>query len=400
MASAAQQSRTAWLAVLVVVGAGITAALQVGKASIAAPLLQADLGLDLASVGWLTAIFAILGVIGGVPAGAIAASLGDRRVLLIGLAATVVGAAIGAGSASFAVLLASRVVEGLGFLLIAVSGPAVLQRMVSAADRDLAFALWSCFMPAGMALAMLTAPLAANWHTYWWCSSALALAAVIAVALMVPAGAARTLFSWRDLARDAVATVRTGGPLLLAAIFALYSLMFFALFSFMPVLLMERMGVSLQTAGLLSAVATGANVIGNLAAGVLLSRGVARATLVGTACLVMGVAALGIFSTVLPPLGAFLLCVLFSGVGGMLPATIIATTPILSPAERLVPVGVGLVMQGSNLGQVIGPVVVGGAIDSFGWASASMIVAAAGAAGVVLSLLLRRALAHRGQPVA
>ncbi|WP_163317338.1 MFS transporter, partial [Enterobacter hormaechei] len=82
----------------VVVGAGITAALQVGKASIAAPLLQADLGLDLASVGWLTAIFAILGVIGGVPAGAIAASLGDRRILLTGLAATVIGAAIGAGS--------------------------------------------------------------------------------------------------------------------------------------------------------------------------------------------------------------------------------------------------------------------------------------------------------------
>jgi MFS transporter, DHA1 family, inner membrane transport protein len=203
------------------------------------------------------------------------------------------------------------------------------------------------------------------------------------------------LFSWRDFARDAVATVRAGGPLLLAAIFALYSLMFFALFSFMPVLLMERMGVSLQTAGVLSAVATGANVIGNLAAGVLLSRGVARATLVGTACAVMGVAALGIFSTVLPPLGAFLLCVLFSGVGGMLPATIIATTPILSPAERLVPVGVGLVMQGSNLGQVIGPVAVGGAIDSFGWASASAIVAAAGAAGVVLSLVLRRALRRR-----
>lgn len=395
MTSAAQQSRTVWLAVLVVVSAGITAALQVGKASIAAPLLQTDLGLDLASVGWLTAIFAILGVVGGVPAGAIAASLGDRRILLIGLAATVVGAAAGAISTSFAVLLGSRVIEGLGFLLIAVSGPAVLQRTVAAADRDFAFALWSCFMPAGMALAMLTVPLAANWHIYWWGSSALALAAAIAVALLVPAATSRTGFSWRELASDALATVRAGGPLLLAATFALYSLMFFALFSFMPVLLMNRMGVSLQTAGLLSAVATGANVIGNLAAGVLLSRGVKRATLVGIACAVMGVAALGIFSTVLPPVGAFLLCVLFSGVGGMLPATIIATTPILSPAERLVPVGVGLVMQGSNLGQVIGPVAVGRAIDSFGWASASVIVAVAGAAGFVLSLVLRRALARR-----
>jgi MFS family permease len=383
--------RTAWVAVGTVVGAGVTAALQVGKAAIAAPLLQADLGLDLAAVGWITAIFAVLGVVGGVPAGAVTASLGDRRVLLAGLVAIALGAAVGGGATTFTVLLGSRVIEGLGFLMIAVSGPAVLQRIVAAGDRDLAFALWSCFMPAGMALAMLTVPLAASWQVYWWCSGALAALSAVGIAVSVAGADSRTRFVWRGLVKDAWATLRVG-PALLAVSFALYSLMFFALFSFLPVLLMQRMAVSLTAAGFLSALATAANIAGNLIAGVLLSRGASRTTLIGIACAVMSLAALGIFIPVLPPLGALLLCVVFSGVGGMLPATIVATTPMLAPAERLVPVAVGLVMQGSNLGQVIGPVAVGGAIDRFGWPSAAAIVVAAGAAGFVVSLLLRKVL--------
>ncbi|WP_051444446.1 CynX/NimT family MFS transporter [Afipia sp. P52-10] len=383
--------RTAWVAVGTVVGAGVTAALQVGKAAIAAPLLQADLGLDLAAVGWITAIFAVLGVVGGVPAGAVTARLGDRRVLLAGLVAIALGAAVGGGATTFTVLLGSRVIEGLGFLMIAVSGPAVLQRIVAAGDRDLAFALWSCFMPAGMALAMLTVPLAASWQVYWWCSGALAALSAVGIAVSVAGADSRTRFVWRALVKDAWATLRVG-PALLAVSFALYSLMFFALFSFLPVLLMQRMAVSLTAAGFLSALATAANIAGNLIAGVLLSRGASRTTLIGIACAVMSLAALGIFIPVLPPLGALLLCVVFSGVGGMLPATIVATTPMLAPAERLVPVAVGLVMQGSNLGQVIGPVAVGGAIDRFGWPSAAAIVVAAGAAGFVVSLLLRKVL--------
>ena len=55
-----------WLAVGTVVGAGVAAAVQVGKASIAAPLLQSDLHVDLAAIGWLTALFALLGAAGAV----------------------------------------------------------------------------------------------------------------------------------------------------------------------------------------------------------------------------------------------------------------------------------------------------------------------------------------------
>ena len=85
-AQAGQPAATRWAAVLAIVGAGVVASLQVGKVIIAAPLLRRDLGLDLASIGTLTAVFSILGVLGGIAAGGVIARFGARRMLLCGLA--------------------------------------------------------------------------------------------------------------------------------------------------------------------------------------------------------------------------------------------------------------------------------------------------------------------------
>ena len=55
-------SSTHWRGVALVVAAGVVASLQVGKVAIAVPQLRADFGLDLSMVGWLMAMFSLLGV--------------------------------------------------------------------------------------------------------------------------------------------------------------------------------------------------------------------------------------------------------------------------------------------------------------------------------------------------
>ena len=379
-----------WGAVLAIVGAGVVAALQVGKVIIAAPLLHKDMGLDLASIGTLTAVFSVLGMVGGIAAGGVIARFGARRMLILGLVATAAGTAAGALVPGYGALLGSRVIEGLGFLMITVAGPAALQHLMKGGRRDFAFALWSCYMPAGMAIAMLASQAFDDWHAYWWCAGVAAgvsLASVVMLAPPTPRGAA---LSWQGLRQDTIDTMGTAGPVLLALSFTLYSLMFFALFTFLPVLLMEQLGLTLATAGLYSAIASAANVVGNLGAGVLLARGWRRSTLIASASAVMAAVSLLIFGSALPAMTTFLLCVLFSAVGGLIPATLLGTAPLVAPRPALTAASVGLVMQGSNLGQVIGPVAVGGAIDRFGWSSASFIVAAAGLAGVAVAWRLRR----------
>lgn len=388
-AAAVPGARTDWLAVTVVIASGIVAALQVGKAAIAMPLVQAEFGLDLGTLGWLASIFAVLGMVGGIPAGTLAVGWGARRVLLLGLLAVALGAFLGAAAPRFSLLLASRVVEGLGFLLVIIAGPSILQRIAAPAQRDLAMALWSCFMPTGIALAMLAGLWLTDWRMIWQITGALAVIAIGLTLLVVPKTDAGTRPSWAGLAGDAGAVLSARGPLLLALTFALYALMFFALFSFLPVLLMQRMQVSLATAGLLSAFATTGNIAGNLIAGLLLSRGIGRVKLIIAASLVMGLCGIGIFLGLLPDTVTFLLCVLFAGAGGLIPATLLASAPLAAPATRLMPVIVGLMMQGSNLGQVVGPVAVGGVIEALGWPSAAGVVGAAALLAMLTALGLR-----------
>lgn len=391
-AAAVPSARTDWLAVSVVVASGVVAALQVGKAAIAMPLVQAEFGLDLATLGWLASIFAVLGMIGGIPVGTLAISLGARRVLLFGLAAVAVGAFLGAAAPRFPMLLASRVLEGFGFLLITIAGPAILQHAASAAQRDIAMALWSCFMPTGIALAMLAGLWLTDWRMIWQVTGALAVVAIVLTMLTVPLVSGGGRPSLTALAGDAGAVLSERGPPLLALTFALYALMFFALFSFLPVLLMQRMQVSLATAGVLGALASAVNIIGNLAAGMLLARGVSRIALIVLASLVMGLSGLGIFLGLLPDTATFLLCMLFSMVGGIIPATLLSSAPVLAPAATLTPVVVGLMMQGSNLGQVVGPVAVGGVIEALGWPAAAGLVAAAALLAILVALGLRSSL--------
>lgn len=367
---------TDWRAVAVVVAAGVAASFHLGKVAIAAPQLQSGLGLSLAMLGALGGTFALLGAVGGVLAGSVVARAGARRMLVLGLVATVLGTLLAVPSASYAVLLASRAVEGLGFVLITVAGPTVLARQVQAADRSRAMALWSCFMPTGIALAMLTGPWFGGWRSLW-IAAALASGLIAALVLWAVPRDTRSPHEAHGTAPSArLAQVWRGPALALATSFLLYSLMFFALFSFLPVLLQQRMQVDASTVGLLAALASAANIAGNLAAGALLPR-LGRTVLGTAAAAAMGLCALGIFVPVLPPWAAFALCLVFSAMGGLVPASLLSAVPQVSATPAHAALAVGLLMQGSNLGQALGPLLVGNAVDRHGWPAAAVCVVVA-----------------------
>nr|WP_272890585.1 MFS transporter [Stutzerimonas stutzeri] len=378
------------MVVWVILGCGIVAALHLGKAAIATPLLQTGLDVSLGQAGWLTGIFALLGLLGGAPAGAVVVAVGGRRTMLLGLGITALAGAAGSVAPSFAILLASRLLEGLGFLLIIVAGPAILERLMTGVERDKAFSLWSCFMPCGMALVMLAGPFFSGWQWLWWTSSALAALAAALVVVCIPQD--DSLGLPRQVLDGIWWVIRSRATALLAIVFALYSLMFFALFSFLPVLLMERMDITYRGAGQLSALASVANAGGNLGAGYLMARGAGRSSLLLFASGVMGLSGLGIFLGLFDASITFLLCLLFSTVGGLIPATLLASAPMAAREATLVPIAVGLIMQGSSLGQLLGPVVVGGVTEAFGWSAAGVVVLIAAIAAWVSALFLRAAL--------
>lgn len=382
---------TNWLAVATIVGSGVIAAFQVGKAVIAVPALRAELGLSLPQAAWLMAVFALLGVVGAIPVGAIIGRLGARRLLLAGLLIVLGASAGGALARSFAALLSTRVLEGIGVVLITICAPALLRTVIADRDRDLAFALWSGYMPLGMAMILAAGGWIQDWRHLWWGTTVLAALAMVGVVLMLP-GRERggSAPSWKMVALDAWTTVRNPGSALIAALFATYTLQYFAVFSFLPVLLIERVGMSVAQAGFFSALAAAANAFGTLVAGIVLTRQwVPRWVVLAGASAVMGLSGACIFALALPHGAVLALCVVFAGVGGMLPSTLLGSAPLLAPTPRLAPVALGLTMQGSNLGQVLGPLAVGASVQAFGWPSAAFIAVTAALLGIALACQLR-----------
>ncbi|ROU08487.1 CynX/NimT family MFS transporter [Lysobacter enzymogenes] len=392
----ADAASTDWRAVAAVFGAGLIAALQVGKTAIALPALRADLGLDLRAGGWLMAVFGLLGLFASVPAGALVARLGDRRLQVAGLAAMALGSALGSQADSLAALMATRVLEGAGFLLFAVAGASVLQRLSRARDRAVVFAIWSCYMPAGMALALATGAALDGWRGYWELNALLCAAAALALHRAVRAPSAQAARPWRAIAADARAVAGARGPLLLALAFALYALQFYALLSFLPTLLMQRMQVDTAGAGVLSGAAIGANVLGNLAAGALLRRGARRWRLIALASATMGLSAAAVFALPLPATVAYGLCVSFALAGGLLPASAIGGAAELERDPGRIAIAVGLLMQGSYLGQVIGPSLFGSVVQAAGWPAAAWPVGLAALGAVAAAVALRGSFAVEG----
>ncbi len=383
--------KTDRLSTILVIASGVVAALQVGKAAIAIPALRNDFHLNLGQAGWVMSIFALLAVVGGIPAGAATTRFGDRNLIVAGLLGIALGSAIGASTETFNILLAARVLEGTGLLFVVIAGSAILNRIAAAQDRDLVFAFWSCYMPAGIALAILLGLAIDGWRVFWFANAIVACLFALLLQILVPKEKSpRAKPSLNTIAKNAGKTVTSAGPLLLAMMFAMYGLQFFALFSFLPVLLAERMGVSSMAAGMMTAFAIVTNILGNIGAGIALRHGVPRWLLLAVASAIMTITGVAVFTLSGPTWLIFSLCVVFSGVGGCLPSAMMGAAPRAVPEAQLGAMSVGLVMQGSNLGQMIGPVVVGSLVDAVGWKAAAIPVAIAGVIAIGTALTLQK----------
>lgn len=377
---------TPWSAIVGVIFAGIVAALHVGKAPIALAQMQVEFARSLARLSWVMAVFPLVGVVGGIASGVLVQRWGDRRMLAAGLLVLAGASAAGALASSYAGLIASRVVEGLGFLIVVVAAPALLHRLTPAPRHGLVFGLWSVFMASGMALSMLCGPWLGGWRRLWAVDAGLALL-MAALVCALPA-APRSDATQADGLRQGIAqTLRARGPLILALAFAAYALQFFAVLSFLPVFLMQHMGMNQDAAGTLSAAVVAANILGNVGAGALLARGMPPARLMILSSVATGLAGVGLFLPALPATFAVLLGFVFSATGGLLPPTLLACAPHAVPRPALAPLSLGLVMQGNYLGQVLGPLVVGAIVGSAGWAAAAVPVGLAAAFGIALGLL-------------
>lgn len=384
---------------LFLIAGGIVGAAQVGKIIVAMPLIQAEMGLGLGEVSLLIAMFATLGSLFGIVAGTVARHIGAVRCLVGGMLTIAIASAAGAAAANSGQLLASRIVEGMGFLAIVVVIPDLLNRAVADADRTLMFGLWGAYMPTGSALMLLLGPLLPQfgWRRLWLATALVAalyaiVAAVVLRAEKVENPAGEDL---RFFLRDSVIVLRDPACALLAAAFGLYTFQYFAIAGFLPVLLVSSLHLDLAAASLFTTLAVIANACGNIGAGVLLRAGVPLWINMLVALAGFAVASPLVFSAGLPPSVVAFIATMALGMGGLAPGSIFAAIPLFAARRSLVTPTVGLVQQASNLGQFAGPVTTGLVVAHFGWRAAPMALIPAAAIGIAVVLALKRRMRRR-----
>ncbi len=392
-----ENDKTPWGLVLLFVGAGVVGAFQIGKAPPVLPAIRAELGMSLFLAGWILSALNVIGLFLGSAAGAMADGFGHRRVLIAGLLCQAAGSLAGSWSDGAALLFATRILEGLGFVSVAVAAPALIFRVTNPTDIRIALSLWSCYVPGGIAVIMLVAPFLTGifgWRGLWQVNAGILAFYAIFVSFYARRLPGRSMGRsvrpgqlWEDLRRTSSST----GPLLLAATFSTYALMWLAVMGFLPTLLIEGYGVKPDHASFLTALMVGVNVPGNLSGAWLLQRGFRRSRLIIAAILIMGLCSLAIYSPSLSFWVRYLACLAFSACGGVLPASIMSAVPVLAPDPRLVATANGLIVQGSNLGQVIGPPTLALIVSATGgWEGAPWFLGSVALVGVFLGSLLAR----------
>ena len=250
-------------------------------------------------------------------------------------------------------------------------------------------------MPTGGALALIAAPLALatfGWRSLWLGVAAYTALMAVLLARAVPAprfgGGIGSL-------RLVAESVTRPGSLALCIVFICYVGQWSSLMIWLPTFLVDERGATPATASLLTAVFVAINIPGNLAGGWALKRGAARWRVIGVASTVMALTATSALASGLPDALRLASVLLFSLVGGMIPAAVLSGGPVHARSPQHFGTAQGLIMQGAQIGQFFGPMLVAMAAQGLGGWSASLgimlaLSATAAAAGVVVGRYERR----------
>lgn len=380
--------RTDWTAVAAVIAAGAIVSMQIGKLPPLLTLLRTEFGLDLVLGGLLASSVNLIGGLFGIAAGFASDRIG-RHSLGIGLAISAAGAIAGAlAPAGIIILLGARLIEGMGFVLVVVSGPSLINTATLPQQRSLALGFWSSYMPLGVTGGMLGALLVTggllDWRGLWLLLAGLLLLAAWTITRLTRAVAVP------KARRFSAAVLRRPGPWLLAGCFACYTTQWFSIVTWMPTYLHESGSLGETGIAIGVALVVLINAIGTTTAAALMHHGLPRWAIIATVSLGMGILGVFSFAPDTPVLVRIALAMAASGLGGMLPAAVLASVPDQARDPGEIATVNGIVVQLLNIGSFIGPPGLAALVAHLGgWEDGRWLLFGAGLLGMLLALALR-----------
>lgn len=160
-----------WLICLSTTFGGISLALVQNKVSPILTTLMTIFKINASTAGWLSSVFALIGVFIALPASKIIQQFGAKKSGLASLVCAIIGSLIGVLSNNIVILMISRVIEGVGVGIISVLGPMMVTEWFEPSERGLPMSIWTAWMTISQAIIFFSATAITNlytWRGVWW----------------------------------------------------------------------------------------------------------------------------------------------------------------------------------------------------------------------------------------
>jgi MFS transporter, DHA1 family, inner membrane transport protein len=393
--SAAPRTHTDWLVIGVLFTAGLVAAMQFAKVAPVMGDVQAAFGLGLVGAGFAVSVLGLIGLIFGVAAGAVVAAIGLKRALYIALFGGAAMAAIGAVAPNGTVFLATRLAEGFSHLLVVVAAPALMTAHSTRKDMPFVLAIWGCFFGFGFGIMSLVAPeivAAGGWRSLMGAhATAVALIGIALVLVLTRSGYREDTFPLPKLSGLIEAHTKlyaSGAPLLLAILFAAYTMPFLAVLTFLGRYLVEVQGWSAAATGSFIAGMTLVNLAATLSVGALVRWGIRLKPAMIMSFGVLGLSCAAIFLGGLGNTAIITATTVAMIAFGMMPGYVFVTVPEVAPDPARAAMTYGGIAQFGNLGTFAGTPLFAFAYGQAGWPGGTAFVALICLAGVIATLAL------------
>ncbi|WP_348536351.1 MFS transporter [Glutamicibacter sp. FBE19] len=390
---AQQRTNIAWI---IIVASGVVAGLHIWKLSPALGIIRDELGFSLFFSGVLLGVVQVAGMVGGLAVSLISEVISQRRTFLVGLLLLVIGSALGALSSNAFALLATRIIEGAGVIMVTVMGPGLVRLHAPLKTMNMAVGWWAAYMGLATFIGVFSTALALQhlpWHLWWAILSCVSLIPIPLILKFVPADSPPGSSAVRMATSRIAATARSPQVWVSGLIFGCYTVQWMAVVGFLPTIYAE-FGLSAVAGGLASAVVGGLNAVGAIICGALLHRGLNGRTLLFTGFGLMALTSVLTFAVNYP---AGLLWVQMLGVGmfslggAAIPTTLTRIVVDLAPPGGSAPAAMGLAQQIFNIGNFTGPMLLAAMVSwTGGWNSTWRLTLLFAALGSLLTLRLSR----------
>jgi MFS family permease len=384
--------RSPWLILIVVLLAGIAAALNLFKVPPVIPLLMENFRQTAGQAGLLMSVSAFTGLFLAIPSGFILQRLGYRTTGVMALFSVAVGAAAGAFSGGITTLLLSRLIEGAGLSLIAVTAPEIIALRFAPEKRGKAMGIWSIWMPIGSTAMLILAPLLTvrwGWRGVWTFGCCYTIVAGALFYLLVkshPGVSSRHEQSdaCRNLTiRSMSRIMRNRNLWLMSLLFCCFNFVAVSFVTWGPTFLHSVRHASLIRASHMMSLSSITSMAAAQIAGWVLDKTGARKAACALPLLVMAVI-FPVNATVSEDV--FLSLVVVMGfLGAFIPTTVFSSAADIVGDERLAGMAMAVIQIGQNTGVLLGPLVVGLLIESWGWQVAFSALAPVAVLGAILA---------------